>query len=90
MLRFLLRFARNTTWSRYNAGVRTLARLARGTFDLFGDLELAGVDGDAVKTGFLFAFASASSAHAAWRGQRNIGAPVASGSPLWRVPGRLR
>jgi len=76
LLRFLVRFGLNTSRNRYAAGVRTLARLARGTFGLFGELEAAGVDGDAVKSGFVFAFASPASARAAWEGQRDLGAPV--------------
>lgn len=76
LLRFLVRFGLNTSRHRYAAGVRTLARLARGTFGLFGELEAAGVDGDAVKSGFVFAFASESSARAAREAQREIGAPV--------------
>jgi len=80
LLRFLVRFGLNTTRNRYAAGVRTLARLARGTFGLFGDLEADGVDGDAVKTGFVFAFASPASARAAWEAQRAIGAPL--GGPV--------
>ncbi|MGC7102387.1 NAD(P)/FAD-dependent oxidoreductase [Amycolatopsis lurida] len=76
LARFLVGFSRNTTRGRYARGVRALARLADGTFDLFRALESAGVDGDAVKKGFLFAFASAESAREAWRGQREIGAPL--------------
>ena len=77
LLRFLVRFGLNTSRRRYSTGVKTLARLAKDTFSLFRDLEAVGVDGDAVKDGFVFAFASESSARLAWQTQDAIGAPLA-------------
>lgn len=79
LVRFLLRFGRNTTRRRYASGVRALSRLASGSLRLFEELEAAGADGDAVKRGFVFAYGSAESAGRALRGFREIGAPLGSG-----------
>ncbi|GAA1971563.1 NAD(P)/FAD-dependent oxidoreductase [Amycolatopsis minnesotensis] len=78
LLRFLVRFAVNTTERRYARGVRTLAKLADGTFDLFAGLAKSGVDGDTVKHGFVFAFSSRAAAMTEWEAQRKIGAPLAT------------
>jgi D-amino-acid dehydrogenase len=79
LVRFLIRFGRNSTRRRHSAGVRALSRLARGSFQLFEELESAGVDAEPVKRGFVFAYASAVSARRALSGFREIGAPLGSG-----------
>ncbi|RZQ59715.1 NAD(P)/FAD-dependent oxidoreductase [Amycolatopsis suaedae] len=76
LVRFLARFARNTTRRRYAGGVAALGRLAAGTFGLFDEMAAAGADADPVREGFLFAFGSAESARAALAGVRRIGAPA--------------
>ena len=76
LARFLVGFARHSTARRYTAGVAALARLARGGFALFEELEAAGVHGDPVKDGFLFGFGSRETAAASLRVQRELGAPV--------------
>ncbi|SDZ17403.1 D-amino-acid dehydrogenase [Amycolatopsis xylanica] len=77
LARFLVRFGLNTTKHKYDNGVHALAGLARGSFGLFRELESSGVDGDAIKDGFLFAFNSPESARRSWLAQREIGAPLA-------------
>jgi D-amino-acid dehydrogenase len=79
LARFLLRFSLNTTRRRYAKGVQALARLASGTFSLFEDLDAAGVSGEPIKKGFLFAFNSAGSAGNALRAYQEIDAPIGSG-----------
>ncbi|WP_314174025.1 NAD(P)/FAD-dependent oxidoreductase [Streptomyces winkii] len=79
LVRFLAGFARNSTRRRHAEGVRALSRLAAGSFRLFEELEAAGVDADAVKRGFVFAYASPRSANRALRGFRELGAPLGSG-----------
>ncbi|OEV30720.1 hypothetical protein AN219_09175 [Streptomyces nanshensis] len=78
LVRFLVRFGRNSTRRRYASGVRALSGLASGSFRLFEELEAAGVQADPVKRGFVFAYGSADSAHRALRGFREIGAPLGS------------
>lgn len=76
LVRFLLAFTRNANRRRYASGAAALSRLAAGTFGLFDELEAAGVDGEAKKNGFLFAFNSESTARAGLRAFRDLGAPV--------------
>ena len=79
LVRFLVRFGRNSTRLRYTSGVRALSRLAEGSFGLFEELESAGVDAEPVKRGFIFAYESVDSAQRALRGFREIDAPLGSG-----------
>jgi D-amino-acid dehydrogenase len=74
--RFLIGFTRHATRARYAAGVRDLAALATGTFALFEQLEAAGVDANARKTGYLFVHGSPGAAHAAWHRFAGLGAPL--------------
>ncbi|WP_074467026.1 FAD-binding oxidoreductase [Streptomyces sp. WMMB 322] len=78
LVRFLIRFGRNSTRRRHSAGVRALSQLAAGSFRLFEEMESAGVDAEPVKRGYVFAYASADSARRALGGFREVGAPLGS------------
>ncbi|WP_078510228.1 NAD(P)/FAD-dependent oxidoreductase [Streptomyces himastatinicus] len=58
------------------------ARSSKGTFELFEELEALGVDGQAHKDGFLFAFPSRAYAAKALTAFRRLGAPIAAGGVL--------
>ena len=76
LLRFLLGFRRHATRSRHQAGASALGDLAADAFELFEELEGTGVDAEANKNGFLFAFGARSAAQAALRRFTDLGAPV--------------
>jgi D-amino-acid dehydrogenase len=77
LARFLLGFTRHATRARYAAGARDLAALADGTFALFEQLEAAGVDAEANKSGFLFVYGTADAALAARDRFAGLNAPLA-------------
>jgi D-amino-acid dehydrogenase len=76
LARFLIGFTRHATRARYAAGARELAALADGTFGLFAQLEAAGVDADARRSGFLFVHGSDATARAARERFAGLGAPL--------------
>lgn len=80
LLSFLVRFGLRATARGHARGADALARLARGTFDLFEELEAAGADGDARKNGYLFAFPGPEPARKALAAFRARGAPVETGA----------
>ncbi|MFD7502104.1 NAD(P)/FAD-dependent oxidoreductase [Streptomyces sp. NPDC059850] len=82
LLRFLVRFGLRATARHYDRGASALGALAQGTFGLFEELEALGVDGDAHKDGFLFAFPSREYAAKALTAFRGLGAPIATGGLL--------
>ncbi|MFE2938372.1 NAD(P)/FAD-dependent oxidoreductase [Streptomyces sp. NPDC059255] len=87
LLGFLARLGRHSTRHHHARGAAALGALARDTFELFEELEAAGVDGRADKDGYLFAYPTARSAARALEGFRQLGAPVAAGGILG--PGAL-
>ncbi|MFE2444851.1 NAD(P)/FAD-dependent oxidoreductase [Streptomyces sp. NPDC059426] len=82
LLRFLVRFGLLATSRHYMRGAAALGALAKGTFGLFEELEAAGVDGEAHKDGFLFAFPSREYAAEALTAFRRLDAPIAPGGVL--------
>ncbi|QPP07969.1 FAD-binding oxidoreductase [Streptomyces bathyalis] len=76
LMRFLFGFRRHATRSQHQAGASALADLAVNAFELFEGLEGAGVRTQVNKDGFLYAFASRTSAQMALRGFTELGAPV--------------
>lgn len=78
LLSFLARFGLRSTASRHARGAAALAGLADGTFALFEELESLGVDAQASKDGYIFAFPTAKSAARGLAAYQRLGAPVAA------------
>ncbi|MGW7492513.1 NAD(P)/FAD-dependent oxidoreductase [Streptomyces sp. NPDC054786] len=85
LMRFLAGFARRANRRDHDRGARALAKLAGETFALFEELEELGVDGQADKSGFLFAFPERAAAVAARAAFARLGAPLAGSGVLDRA-----